>query len=251
MKKHILIIIFLFSPFFAKAQTTVVTDPGAYAYLGGIDKKLLESLEFLQEIQNLETSIKNSLSGNKKIGSGVNSSLINYDEFFLFSNNLPTKKSLGSKDRAQLITRDLDVLFPAVKFQISEEKNKAQEIELRKKKWQMDNIKLSLIFSEMILNTSRNRISQITALGNDVDSTTSIKEAMDVNNRLILELLMETRNLNLLLAHQLRLQSGKDFQGDIVADYKPSLSQELRGSGSLGEVISKTTKSSKFTDLAR
>lgn len=243
----------------AAAQTMVVTDPGAYSYFTGLDKKIQEQLGFAQKIQDAELEIKRSLTGNKRIGYGINNSTILYEEFFQLRDrmSLDFKQNNQSSDKPTAIAKNLDIIFPPLKVKIPNDKNKNKaEAEINKKTYHQNTLKASIIFAEMILSSSKIRVLQITSLANDIDGTTQIKEAIDVNNRLILELLLESRNTNLLLANLIKSQAAKDYEGSSVADYSEDdngdVEDLMRGQGNLGSAITKPlNRGGKFTGLAK
>jgi hypothetical protein len=251
--KYFLIIIFAILPISVNAQTMVVQDPGAYAYLNGLDKKSQEQLEFLQAIQEVDLVIKSALTGNKKMGNGINSSLLAYNDYFILSNNFGSRRGVGLKEAPQAIMKDIDLVFSPKSIKVSpNHNNKIEEAYFNKERWVSDNIKAGLIISEMILNSSKSRIPQITNFGNDIDTTTTLKEAVDFNNRLVLELILEIRNANLLLANMLRSQNSRSYEGNVVADYsKDDLDKFMSSDSVLGRNTSRTVKDSKFTHFAR
>jgi len=259
MKRNSIILILLACAFNINsvlAQTMVVTDPGAYQYFNGLDKKAQEQLEFLQRIQDGDLAIKSTLSGNKRIGYGINSNMISYDEFFQIRNVMFAGQANQTTDKPTAISKSLDLIFPPIKVKIPNVTSGKQDNSFVKKAWQQNNIKTSIIFAEMMLSSSKTRISQIASLANDIDSTTTVKEAMDVNSRLILELIVETRNVNLLLANLIKIQSSKDFEGLVTPDYSQDgggdVEDLIRGRSALGASMSKSPlKSGKFTNNSK
>lgn len=223
----------------AKAAS-VVTDPGAYSYFSSIDEKMQEQLEFLQSLEDYNISIDNSLTGNKQIGYGINSNLLLYDDYL--SLTLSPYKS----DKPAIISKNLDIIFPALKVK--------QSSDLEKRKYQQSSLRASIIFAEMIISGSKQKISQITSLASDIDGTTKLKEGVDVNSRLLLEILTETRNTNLLLANLIKAMASKEYTGSlqIEAEEKDKAKDFLNGDGELGSGISNGSgRNGKFTKITR
>lgn len=219
--------------------TMVVTDPGAYNYLNSLDKKSQDQLGFLQKLQEINLDIKNNTSGNKKVGYGINNRYSLFTDFFLLQDN--QRKS----DRLPVVTRFLESTYPVVTLKNSDD--------IEKKKYQQGNIKSLLILSEMMVNNAKQRGVEISSLSTDVDSSSNIKEALDVNNRLLLELLLELRNTNLLLATTARATASRDFGGDILIDgeKEAEVKDLFNGQGDVSNIIRKTTKGGKFTTQTR
>jgi hypothetical protein len=256
MKK--LALIFITSNFLSiqcLAQTTVVTDPGAYSYFNGLDKKSQEQIEFLQKIQDTELALKSSLEGNKRIGYGVNNSLSFYDDFFILKES-DQKQNIQLGDKPSAISKNLNLLFPIEKFKIPNDSNKSKnEIVFKKKAFQQQSIKSALIFAEMISNNTKYQLSQVSALAGDIDGTNTLKEALDVNNRLVLELLLEIRNTNLILANLVRLNAAEKFEGLTLPDYTEEEEDGkalMEGKGNLGGAITRGSgRGGKFSSMTR
>ena len=222
------------------SAASVVTDPGAYSYFSSIDEKLQEQLEFLQSLENYSISVDNSLTGNKQIGYGINSNLLLYDDYLALT--LSPYKS----DKPATISKNLDIIFPALRVK--------QSNDLEKKKYQQGALRSSIIFSEMIINSSKQKVSQITSLASDIDGTTKLKEGIDVNSRLLLEILTETRNTNLLLANLIKAIAAKEYVGSfkVEAEEKDKAKDFLNGEGDLGSGISNGSgRNGKFTKITR
>lgn len=222
------------------AASTVVTDPGAYSYLTGIDKKEQEQLEFLKSLETYNISIDNSLTGNKQIGYGINNNFLLYDDYIALT--LSPSKS----DKPAVISKNLEIVYPAIKVKPS--------AELERRKYQQASLRASLIFSEMIISSSRQKISQITSLASDIDGTSKLKEAIDVNSRLLLEILLEARNTNFLLANLTKSIAAKEYSGGFVigSEERDKAEDFFDGEGNLGSGISNPSgRSGKFTKLTR
>ncbi len=237
----------------ALAQTVVVTDPGAYTYLNGLDKKLQEQLEFSQKVYDSNLAINSSLSGNKKSAYGINNNLISYEEYFqIKASALAEAKISQAAEKPDQISRQIDVTFPYFKVSISSSDSK-ESADITKKTYRAVSAKTTLVFAEMILNTSKNRVNQIRSLANDIDSTSTTKEAIDLNNRLLLEIITEVRNNNILLANYIKSQTSNSYEGPITTSYlaNPDNSREVddlfSGRSSLGSSLMRPSEGGKFS----
>lgn len=175
-----------------KAAGLIVSDPGTYNYLSGIDKKAQQQIEFSQKLQESTLITKESLTGNKKIGYGINNSKSLFSDYFVLSDN-----NFGEK--AVNVSRNLDL---------------AMSDEQVKRDYQQKNLKSSLILSELIINTAKSRGAEILSLSSASDSSDRTKEAIDIQNRILLEILLEVRNTNLILANLLKNQSSQNYIGN-------------------------------------
>lgn len=239
MKRLILSILMIFLTNTSLFAAMVVTDPGTYTYLSGMDKKLQEQLSFSQKLQEVDLEIRNKLSGNKKVGYGINSNYNFFNDYFLLPST--TQKS----EKISIILKSLESIYQPVTLKINDD--------LDKRKYQQNAIKSSLVLSEMIINSSKQRGIEISSLSAEVDNNNSIKEAIDVNNRILLELLLETRNSNLLLANLTRAMAAKEYVGEIITD--PEKEEEVKdfynGKSDLGNSIKKVPTRGKFSTLSR
>ena len=249
----ILILVFVVFSSSALAQVTVVTDPGAYAYFNGLDRKLQEQLEFSQKIYDSNLSINSVLTGNKKSAYGINNNLISYEEYFQIKTSaLAEAKISQPAEKPEQISRQLDVTFPYFKVSISSSDSK-ESADIIKKTYRAVSAKTTLVFAEMILNTSKTRINQIRSLANDIDATSTTKEAVDLNNRLLLEIITEVRNNNILLANYIKSQTANTYEGPITTSYSanPDNSREVddlfSGRSSLGSSLMRPSEGGKFS----
>lgn len=235
----ILAIIFIIVSHTAKASM-VVTDPGTYSYLTGIDKKQQEQLQFLQSIQDSTLEIKSNINGNKRIGYGINNTQNFYNDWF----SLP-----GSSQQNQTpinIIKNLDLTFLPVKIKVDND--------FSRKNYQQNAAKLSMILSEMVISSAKQRSSEITALASEIDAATKLKESIDVNNRILLEILLETRNTNLLLATAIKANLSKDFVGSLMPDNQEpdKVKDFMEGTSDLGASMKRSgSKGGKFSSMTR
>jgi len=236
------------------AQTIVVTDPGAYTYFNGLDKKLQEQLEFSQAIQDANLSINSALSGNKKSAYGINSGMISYDDYFQIRSSALIEAKLNQPaEKPDQISRQLDITFPYLRVSVSSDQK--DSVEAAKKSFRAASKKSSLVFADMILNTSKTRVSQIRTLANDIDSTSTTKEAMDLNNRLLLEIITEIRNTNILLANYIKSEVSESYDGSVTTTYSGNsniskdVSDLLKGTSELGSSMMRPSKGGKFSNM--
>jgi len=236
----ILVIILSVFSYAAKASM-VVTDPGTYSYLTGIDKKQQEQLQFLQSIQDSTLEIKSNINGNKRIGYGINNTQNFYNDWFsLPGSSQPNQTPIN-------IIKNLDLTFLPVKIKVDND--------FHRKNYQQNAAKLSMILSEMVISSAKQRSSEITALANEIDGATKLKESIDVNNRILLEILLETRNTNLLLATTIKANLAKDFVGSLTPDNSDSGKDKVKdfyeGKDDLSHSIKRSSGSGRFSTLTR
>lgn len=254
--KFILFLFLLLLPQLAEAQTIVVTDPGAYTYLNGLDKKLQEQVQFLQKVQDVSLSTNSALTGNKKSAYGINTNMISYDEYFqIKSAALSEARIPQPAEKPEQISRQIDVTFPYLKVTAPTASDSKEAADIIKNTFRALAAKHALVFADMILNTSKTRIYQIRSLANDIDSTATTKEAIDLNNRLLLEIITEIRNTNLLLANYIKSQTANSYEGQISAVYSPNsntaknVDDLFAGRSALGSSMMRPSKGGKFSSV--
>lgn len=209
----------------------LVTDPIQYNYLIAIDKKQQESLVFLQAIQDANLEIKDAIRGNKKMGVGMVTNYAFYHDFFSLPSH--TQKS----EKAVFISRNIETLYPPIKVS-----NLSQE-RVKRDQYQQNTLKSAFILSEMVINSTKQRGGDIISLSNDIDNNVTLKQAMDVNNRLLLEILLEIRNSNLISANMMKITASANFKGDIIYDPKEGeeIKDFLSGKSRLGQAIKRSS----------
>ena len=75
--------------------------------------------------------------------------------------------------------------------------------------------KNALEAAEVALAKSPDRVKQVTREVMKTNESTAIKDSIDINNRLIGEVLVEMQQLNMLLAQLVRVTAAKDFKENI------------------------------------
>ncbi len=74
--------------------------------------------------------------------------------------------------------------------------------------------KSSLESAELYIQTYPDKLQEFSDIAMKGNETKSLKDSVDVNNRLIAELLMEQAKTNLLIAKMMKLQALKNFTGE-------------------------------------
>ena len=75
--------------------------------------------------------------------------------------------------------------------------------------------KSALQSSERYIHTAEDRIQQVTDVALKVNETQSIKDSMDMNNRLLSELLLEIVKQNVMMARLLKVEASDGYDGEI------------------------------------
>ena len=215
------------------AAAMVVSDPVAQQTLGDIYEKNLQASEkltaielFTSKMNDNTEQIYTTLAGNREYCSAVTNSSIFYHDYFKLNNeNLPNLKNSSNPSRQ--ILNFLGSVYEQVKIP-SEDSQKYQ-----KQQYQQACVKSSLILSERVIKNISQRNTEISGLADESDSTINLKEAMDMNNRLLLEILVELRNNNLLLASSLRSKSSVDFKGDLIITASEPVTYQKRTNNNL------------------
>ncbi|MBN8828994.1 MAG: hypothetical protein J0H68_09840 [Sphingobacteriia bacterium] len=203
----------------------VVTDPGSYTRFAS----QLESLNRLRaEAQRTYNEIKDmrsSMQGNYGKGAGLDSNIRKMRNDVV--NQIPVLQSFvsGKEDYDisgyESINAELDNIY------VPMSKAMSSESEPLRKEYQQKALKSSLINAERILNNADKRFGKAEKLARQIDSTSNIKEAQDLTNRLLMEItliLMEMSNTNAELA---RAEASSKYVG--IEDGKSEVSKKSKG----------------------
>jgi len=82
-------------------------------------------------------------------------------------------------------------------------------------KYKADSYKSALELSEFFLNNAPKEVEDMSKVVTDIENTQNVKEAMDVNNRLLSEVLFTLQKQNQLLAQLVRTESASKYEGNI------------------------------------
>jgi hypothetical protein len=134
------------------------------------------------------------------------------------------------------ISKRLEKAFPA-----KEEKDGELSSPIRDH-YQQAAMRDSLVAAEATINGAKTRQAQAEKAIYTVDATQTQKDALDVNNRLLSEVLLEMQRNNLLVAHLVRAQTSLYYTG--VSDSRPAKLTKTRS-----EVLKETFSGENATIL--
>ncbi|MDD2840229.1 MAG: hypothetical protein PHY80_03845 [Rickettsiales bacterium] len=203
---------------------TAVSDFEAHKKLNTIDQHLIEQKELIDSNSKIFTEIKDSV-----IGNSINtySVISNNNSSGLISDIKVPDILEGNK--ITIINKNLDKLYPLQNLSVSEDMaNKA-----RQQQQQQAELKQIIIYTTNIINNSETRDSEIEILARENDQTKRLKEALDLQNKIALENLVELKKNNILLALKLRSEAKESYSGLInVSTVSPlSEAEEYQKSG--------------------
>ena len=123
---------------------------------------------------------------------------------------LPSK-SQGNTKLDNTVTEDVGKLLEGV---YSTADDPRQEIYAPiAEKYHGDSLKSALQISESTINSFPRSVEEVSVLTQSSDSTQSIKEAADVQNRVLVEILIQQQKNNMLLAQLVRAIASEKFRG--------------------------------------
>ncbi|MBT4989367.1 MAG: hypothetical protein HOM96_02365 [Rickettsiales bacterium] len=211
----------------------IVTDPGSYKALGAVSTSIVGELEknanverldrikeftemanhttqLVKTVSNLDAAV-DSLTGNLVRGFGMDVIMEQLKNNMLSStmgasvlkhSSIQGLDLKTTKGNAQM----LDLIFSNNKFGSS-------STEPLRKQYRQRSYKSALETAETHVNNAADRIDQVASIVSLIDVTQTQKDAIDVNNRLMAEMLVEVQKTNLLLAQIVRVNSSTFYHG--------------------------------------
>jgi len=204
----------------------VVSDPGQYARMATQLNELKKHFEALKDqLEELE-DLNSSLSGNLKIGSGMGRDLA---KLLGLSENMT--KGLHSLPHMELDDYDLENIEDTQKvldqvYTKEESILAATQTETQRKEYRQRAIRAALEGSEALIALQQERFKKINELADEIDNTETVKEAIDLNNRLLGEILMVQQTALLLQAQYVRAEQSLKYSN---ADSTQSLDDPNTG----------------------
>lgn len=171
----------------------------------------LKSLEFLSmQTQQLDRQLE-SITGNLNLSSPLLTDIQNVlDNYASLTTALPSKtvngKAVDNKE-----TEGIKVLLKDITSDHSD--RRADVYEPLRQKYVADSQHAALTLSEFVINNGADNIKAISEDVKNADSNQRLKEAIDVNNKILLQLATTQQQQTQLLAHLLRSMISKDFRG--------------------------------------
>jgi len=192
-------------------EALVVSDPGQYARMATELNELKKHFEALKDqLEELE-DLNSSLSGNLKIGSGMGRDLA---KLLGLSENMT--KGLHSLPHMELDDYDLENIEDTQKvldkvYTKEESILAATQTEKQRKDYRQRSIRAALEGSESLIALQQERFKKINELADEIDNTETVKEAIDLNNRLLGEILMVQQTALLLQAQYVRAEQSLKY----------------------------------------
>lgn len=203
MFRNVIFILTLITASYANAL--IVSDPGAYAKLATqIDeaKKLVDSSkENLAEIRSLH----NAMTGNYIDITDLTNEVQNYQNNF---KNISKITDTTFSSNPKTIRAELDSIFtPGGLIGNATDNNKL------KQQYREISLKASLENAQMIINETESSLDRITTLSTQAENTENLKAALDVNNKLLADLAIVSRQLLTLKANETKAYAAMQYNG--------------------------------------
>lgn len=200
------------------ALSLVVSDPGVYARMATELKELKKHFEVLKQQLEKAKEIQEAVTGNLKRGAPIIEDLKELQDIAegltKGAVNLP---NVDLEDYDLKNIEDLKDVIEKVYEREGDIFDQGQNSQQRKD-YQQRTVKGALESSEIIIAKTDDRLEKIGSLVNAIDSTESLKDAVDLNNRLLGEILMVQQQLLLLQSQYVRANTAMNYRGTSGAD---------------------------------
>ncbi|TKW61151.1 MAG: hypothetical protein DI628_00540 [Blastochloris viridis] len=209
--KSVLPAIILFSLSGGAIHALVVSDPGAYTRMAQQIQQMQDQVKQMTNVLNEAKRINENLTGNLKRGLGTDEDIRRLRG--AVEKMIPTFTIKGlpnpSQSDMERIGNELDKIFVSSQAQpVEAELTKDQRDAYRKK-----SISNAVRYSEYIITDTEKSMNRLEDLSQQINQTQSMKDAMDLNNRYMQEMMASQTKLNMLLAHLVRAESATKMQG--------------------------------------
>ena len=190
----------------------VVSDPGSYARQAQELQQLQEHLKTLNEQLEAAKKTQDAITGNYKRAKNLLRDIDRYAEKLkdatravtnlknLDLKDLDLSNILDARDYIDEIYKDGDTIL-----QRSQTQGQRNVYKLKSSKAALEN-------SEVIINSQEERLNKIQTLADEIDSTEELKDSIDVNNRLLAELLLSQQELLNLQAQNIRAEQAANYR---------------------------------------
>lgn len=100
------------------------------------------------------------------------------------------------------------------------------------RKYRNDSLESALQISEVVINSATESINRVNNAASIADSNQTLKEALDANNHLLVQIAMSLEQATQLLAHLVRTQAAANFEGSHASAEKmeKTYSEQVRDS---------------------
>lgn len=191
-----------------------------------------------QSVQQLTQQLE-SITGNLKLSSPLLDSIQNtLNQYSNLTTALPSKMVDGRSVNNRK-TEDIKILLKGITSDHSDRRKDVYE-PLRQK-YHADSQHAALTLSEFIINNNDDNIKSISDDIKSADSNQTLKEAIDVNNKILLQLAITQQQQTQLLAQLVRATVSRDFDG-----LRPNAQRASKSSSEINPFDSSNSKSSKI-----
>ena len=198
----------------APAHALVVSDPGAYTRMAQqiqeAQKIFTEVKRQVEELQRLHKSV----TGNLKRGVGSVRDIRRIKR--MLEDILPSFYKLTLPDGTQLdnqSTEDITKAIDSIFISRSEFPDQAGVTEEQQQVYRQRAVKASLAYSESLLADMNDSLEKLEQLSAQIDETQTLKDAQDLTNRYLQELLTGQTKMILLLAQMSRAEAALSYTG--------------------------------------
>lgn len=189
----------------------VVSDPGAYTRMAQEIQQMQEQVKQMTNVLNEAKRINENLTGNLQRGLGTDEDIRRLKG--AVEKMIPTFNMQGmpnpSQSDMERISNELDKIFISAERQpLEAELTKDQRDAYRKK-----SISNAVRYSEYIITDTEKSMNRLEGLSQDINKTQSMKDAQDLTNRYMQEMMASQVKLTMLLAQLVRAEGATKMQG--------------------------------------
>jgi hypothetical protein len=195
-----------------QAKSLVVSDPGSYARMAQSLQTLKEQITVMKEQFTELQNINSAVTGNLKRGKGIFRDLGKLRD--LSSKMTKSVHSLPHMDLDDYDLQNIEDLQDALDQIYVNETDvlKRGQTEQQRKQYQQRSIRSALEGAEVLISLQDERLNKIEELASEIDNTETLKDAMDLNNRLLGELLLVQQQALLINAQYIRAEQAVNYQ---------------------------------------
>lgn len=204
----------------------VVSDPGAYTrFAQALSQSQKEHGTILEQL-DVQKKVLDAVSGNLKRGKGIDSMLSDLissvKDSTISIHNIPDMNS-SKIDMSDMndIQKTLDELYVTDDNYMKQSKNyKYREL------YKQRTVKAALENSEFLIAKQEEGMTRIQDLSKQIDETKTFKDAQDLTNRFLAELLTVQNQQLLLLAQLTRAEQALKFEG-VATSGKEDINEDM------------------------
>ena len=195
-----------------QANALVVSDPGQYARMATQLSELKKHFDVLQEQFKELQNIQSAVSGNLQRGKGIFRDIGKLRE--MSEKMTKSVHSLPHMDLDDYDLRNIEDLQDALDQIYTNETDiiKRGQTEQQRKQYQQRSIRSALEGAEVLINLQDERFRKIEELAAEIDQTETLKDAIDLNNRLLGEILLVQQQALLLQSQYIRAEQSIRYE---------------------------------------